>query len=90
MSTKTTVQLLGITGTILLVLMFPGSTTRHTILYVLVAIAAFLGLGLLGYAWVREKSQGHKSMNVSPRFTASVFCVLGLWMSLVIIRALTR
>jgi len=90
MSTKTTMRILRIVGIILPVFGMLGATTRQTAFYVLATVSAFIGLGLMGYAWFREHTRGDKSPGVSPRASVFMFSLVGLWIAFVIIRAVTH
>lgn len=90
MSTKRTLNLILLNGASLPLLIWLGSKTGFSVFFVLATISGFVGIGLMLFAFNREKAHGDKSENVSARATVTILCVVGLWVAFVIYRNLAH
>ena len=90
MTTKKILSLVGITGMLIPLSMLLSRKTGYEGFILLAALAAFGGIGLMVYAWYREKTIGDKSERVSSRAAVMIFCGITLWIAFVMYRGLAH
>ncbi|HLX94649.1 MAG TPA: hypothetical protein VKU37_02790 [Verrucomicrobiae bacterium] len=89
MSTKTTLSLIAIIGTLIPLSAWLRKTGSSDFIFVDL-IASLIVLVLLFFAAFREQTTGDKSERVSPRAAGVVFCGIGFWVIFCFYRALAR
>lgn len=90
MSTKRTLFWISIIGALIPLFIWVHSKTGSGVFVILVIFSSFCGIGLLLYAAVREKAHGDTSETISPKSTAVMLGVIGLYVAFVLYHALLR